>query len=263
MLVTSKDNENIKHVKKLKEKKYRDEFGEYIIEGINLIKEAIQENIEIRTIFICDGCMKTEDIEKNLIYNIASLNCIYVDEKIFNTITDVETPQGVLAVVSKKQNKKLIDYKKDLIVILDGIQDPGNLGTILRTADSCNLSQIILSKKTVDVFNPKVVRSTMGAIFRVNVLESNNLTQTIKEIKKHKFNVYATALSNSSKSIYDVNYKKSAIIIGNESNGVSKEVLEIVDEKITIPMLGKTESLNASVATGIVLYEYIRQSIKK
>lgn len=216
MLITSKDNETIKHVKKLKEKKYRDEFSEYIIEGIKLIKEAIEENANIKNIFICDGCMK-EDVEKELLYNIASLNCIYVEEKVFKTMTDVENPQGILAVVSKKQNDNEINFKEDLIVVLDGVQDPGNLGTILRTVDSCNLTQIIVSSKTADVYNPKVVRSTMGAIFRVNVLESEDLIETFKEIRKHKFTIYATALENS-KSIYDVNYKKSVVVIGNEAN---------------------------------------------
>ena len=122
----------------------------------------------------------------------------------------------------------------------------------------CGLSQVIISKKTGDVFNPKVVRSTMGAIFRVKVIESDDLENTLKNIKKHKFKIMATSLQTE-KSIYDVEYKKTAIIIGNEANGVSKEVLDISDEKIKIPMPGKTESLNAAVATGIILYEYVRQ----
>ena len=123
------------------------------------------------------------------------------------------------------------------------------------------LTQVILSKKSGDVFNPKVVRSTMGAIFRVNVIESEDLLKTIKEIKKHKFTVISTSL-DTDKSIYDIDYKKCAIVIGNEANGVSKEILELADEKIRIPMLGKTESLNASVATGIILYEYVRNKTK-
>ncbi len=269
MLITSKDNETIKHVKKLKEKKYRQEYNEYVIEGINLIKEAIQENADIKTIFICDGCMNTEELERELVYKIANLNIVYVEEKVFNTITDVETPQGILAVVGKAENKskkdnkdegKEINYKEDLIVVLDGVQDPGNLGTILRTIDSCNLSQVIVSKKTADAYNPKVVRSTMGAIFRVNVIESNDLIETFKELRKHKYEILATSLEES-KSIYDIDFKKKVIVIGNEANGVSKEVLDAVDGKIKIPMLGKTESLNASVATGVVLYEYVRQKI--
>ena len=125
----------------------------------------------------------------------------------------------------------------------------------------CGLTQVIVSKKSGDVFNPKVVRSTMGAIFRVNVIESNDLVDTLKEIKKHKFKVISTSLQTE-ENIYDVEYKRTAIVIGNEANGVSKEFLDISDKKIKIPMPGKTESLNAAVATGVVLYEYVRQKIK-
>ena len=125
----------------------------------------------------------------------------------------------------------------------------------------CGLTQVIVSKNSGDVFNPKVVRSTMGAIFRVNVIESNDLVDTLKEIKKHKFKVISTSLQTE-ENIYDVEYKRTAIVIGNEANGVSKEVLDISDKKIKIPMPGKTESLNAAVATGVVLYEYVRQKIK-
>lgn len=123
------------------------------------------------------------------------------------------------------------------------------------------LSQIIVSKKSGDVYNSKVVRSTMGAIFRVKIIESDNLADTLKTIKKHKFKVISTSL-DTDKSMYDVDYKKVAIVVGNEANGVSKELQEMSDEKIKIPMLGKTESLNVSVATGVVLYEYVRQKLQ-
>ena len=124
------------------------------------------------------------------------------------------------------------------------------------------LSQVVVSKKTGDIFNPKVVRSTMGAIFIINIIQSDDLVATIKEIKKHKFKVIATSLQTND-SIYDIDYKKSAIIIGNEANGVSQEVMETADKKVKIPMLGKTESLNAAVATGVMLYEYVRQKLMK
>ena len=124
------------------------------------------------------------------------------------------------------------------------------------------LSQVVVSKKTGDIFNPKVVRSTMGAIFRINIIQSDDLVATIKEIKKHKFKVIATSLQTND-SIYDIDYKKSAIIIGNEANGVSQEVMETADKKVKIPMLGKTESLNAAAATGVMLYEYVRQKLMK
>ena len=121
---------------------------------------------------------------------------------------------------------------------------------------------MVVYKKTGDIFNPKVVRSTMGAIFRINIIQSDDLVATIKEIKKHKFKVIATSLQTND-SIYDIDYKKSAIIIGNEANGVSQEVMETADKKVKIPMLGKTESLNAAVATGVMLYEYVRQKLMK
>lgn len=257
MLITSKENETIKHIRKLKEKKHRDEYGEYIVEGIKLINEAIEEKQNVKTIIICDNCNK-EAINQNSMYEVAKQNCVYVDEKVFNSITEVKNPQGILAVIEKQNSSKEIKYDEDIIVVLDDIQDPGNLGTILRTVDSVGLTQIIVSKKSGDVYNSKVVRSTMGAIFRINVIESDNLVNTIKEIKKHKYNVVSTSL-NTDKSLYDVKLNKSVIVIGNEANGVSKEIQDLSDTKIIIPMLGKTESLNASVATGVVLYEYVRQ----
>ncbi len=258
MLITSKDNEFIKHLKKLKDKKYREEYGEFIVEGIKMIQEAIEEKATIKNIIVCDDCKNQEYFSKEFLYEIAKYNCVYVTEKIFLQITDVTNPQGILAVIDKKKINSDINYDSDLFLILDNIQDPGNMGTILRTADSINLKQIIVAKGTADVYNPKVVRSTMGAIFRVKVIESEDLTKVVKEMKKRKIKVYATDLATNS-SIYDVDYKKSAIIIGNEANGVSKQLLDLADKKIKIPMIGKTESLNAAVATGIILYEAIRE----
>ena len=261
-VITSKDNELIKHIKKLKDKKERDLSNEYIIEGIKLIQEAIQENAKIKQIIICDDCEKTESIPKDLMYEIAKQECIYVTNKIFETITEVMNPQGILAIIEKQSKEIQIDDKQDIILALDDIQDPGNLGTILRTADSIGLTQILVSKGTADSYNPKVVRSTMGAIFRVKIIECEDLVKTLKEIKKHKFEIVVSSLQTDN-SIYDINYHKKVIVIGNEANGVKKEIQDLADKKIKIPMLGKTESLNASVATGIILYEYIRQKLAK
>ena len=136
MIITSKDNETIKKIRKLKDKKYRDINGKYIIEGVKLIKEAIEEKANIDTVVVCDNCIKTGEIEQEVLYEIAKYNCIYVDEKVFNNITDVQNPQGILAVIKKKNSDEDIKYDEDVIVVLDDIQDPGNLGTILRTIDS-------------------------------------------------------------------------------------------------------------------------------
>ncbi len=237
-VITSKDNDVIKNIRKLKDKKYREQENKYIIEGIKLIEEAVEENAKIDTIVVCEDCVENNTIEQKLMYEIAKYNCIYVSEKVFGAVTEVTNPQGILAVVEKENKEDAIDFEQDVIVVLDGIQDPGNLGTILRTVDSVGLSQIIISKKTADAYNPKVVRSTMGAIFRVKVIVSEDLAKTLKEMKKHKFKVVATSLQTE-ESIYDVDYNKKVIVIGNEANGVSNEILEIADEKVKIPMLRK------------------------
>ena len=309
MIISSKDNEIVKEIRKLKEKKYRK--NKFIVEGIKMLEEAISENASIDLIVIREG-MDLSNLISNILYKndadsgvkskniidaISKIKSITVTEKVFDTLTDVVSPQGVLAVINK--NKKVInsasneikdanlntgfnnnndnnmneendntekaniinneiDTTADYILALDGIQDPGNLGTIIRTADSANLKQIIVSKNTVDAYSPKVIRSTMGAIYRVNIIEVENLEWTLKDLQKDGFKVVVTSLDTNN-SIYDISYNKSIVVIGNEANGVSKEVQELANERVKIPMLGKTESLNAAVATGIMIYEYVRR----
>ncbi len=281
MIISSKDNEIVKEIRKLKEKKYRKD--KFIVEGIKMLEEAINENASIDLIVIREGIDLRSVISnvlpknnadsgiksKNILDVISKIKNITVTRKVFDTLTDVVSPQGVLAVINK--NKKVInsdsniisknneiDTTADYILALDGIQDPGNLGTIIRTADSANLKQIIVSKNTVDAYSPKVIRSTMGAIYRVNIIEVENLEVTLKDLQKDGFKVVVTSLDTNN-SIYDISYNKSIVVIGNEANGVSKEVQELANEKVKIPMLGKTESLNAAVATGIMIYEYVRR----
>lgn len=261
-VISSKDNELVKHIKKLKDKKYRDESNEYIVEGVKLIEEAVKENAKIKKIIVCEDTTRTYEIPTNVMLEIAKYECIYVTDKIFSLITQVTNPQGIMAILEKSSQNQEIDYTQDIIVALDDVQDPGNLGTILRTVDSIGLTQIIVSKGTADAFNAKVVRSTMGAIFRINIIEVEDLKQTIKEVKKHHFKLMVTSLQTDN-SIYDIDFNKKIIVIGNESNGVSREIQDMADEKAKIPMLGKTESLNASVAAGIVMYEYVRQKMNK
>lgn len=295
MIISSKDNEMVKEIRKLKEKKYRKD--KFIVEGIKMLEEAINENASIDLIVIREGMDLRSVISnvlpknnadsgmksKNVLDVISKIKNITVTEKVFDTLTDVVSPQGVLAVINKKddiikqateknnvskigdkikktENSK-IDTTADYILALDGIQDPGNLGTIIRTADSANLKQIIVSKNTVDAYSPKVIRSTMGAIYRVNIIEVENLEVTLKDLQKDGFKVVVTSLDTNN-SIYDISYNKSIVVIGNEANGVSKEVQELANEKVKIPMLGKTESLNAAVATGIMIYEYVRKILK-
>lgn len=264
-VITSKDNERIKDIKKLKTAKSRKQQRQFIIEGVRIVEDALNEGADIDTVVLCEDYIRHGSISPVLMQKIELHDCIYVTKGVFDSVTDVVNPQGVLAVINRKPDAESIDFNEDFIVILDSLQDPGNLGTILRTVDSVGLKQIIVSDTTADVFNPKVIRSTMGAAFRIKVIESSDLVATITTLQKHDFNVLATSLGGT-KTLYDFDLKKTAIVIGNEGNGVSPAVLDAVNEKMIIPMLGKTESLNASVATGVVLYEYVRQhlqSIKK
>ncbi len=148
-VITSKDNEIIKNIRKLKEKKYRDISNEYIVEGIKLIEEAIDENVKIKRIVICEEYLKDNQIEQKILYKIAKYDCIYVSSKVFSVLTDVVNPQGMLAVIEKDGSEDKIKYTEDIIVVLDGIQDPGNLGTILRTVDSVRIkpNYIIKNKR--------------------------------------------------------------------------------------------------------------------
>ena len=260
--ITSKDNELIKHIRKLKDKKYRDERNEYVVEGVKLVEEAVKENAKIKQIIVCEDTTRTYEIPTHIMLEIAKYECISVSDKIFNIITQVTNPQGIMAIIEKNAQNAKIDYTQDIIVVLDDVQDPGNLGTILRTVDSIGLNQIIVSKGTADAFNSKVVRSTMGAIFRIKIIEVENLAQAIKEMRKHHFKLMVTSLQTKN-SIYDIDFNKKIIVIGNEANGVSKEIQDMADEKAKIPMLGRTESLNASVAAGVVMYEYVRQKLSK
>ncbi len=260
--ITSKDNSLIKHIMKLKNKKSRRVFNEYILEGSKIISEAIDEKANIKNIIVSEDAINSELITRYLNGKLNDFDCIVVSKAILKQITDVENPQGIVAIVQKKGNINKINYNEDFILAIDNIQDPGNLGTIIRTADSCNIKQILVSKGTVDVFNPKVIRSTMGAIFRVNIIECDNLVDTLKKIKLNNYKVVSTSLS-SSKSIYDLDLKRKVIVIGNEANGISEEILNISDERAIIPMFGKTESLNASIAAGVIMYEYVRQKIQE
>ena len=260
--ITSKENKIIKHIIKLKEKKYRKEYNEYIIEGAKIVQEAIQEKAKIKQIIISENAINTDLIQNHLKEELRKIDYIQVPSNIFKLISEVEKPQGVLAIIEKEKQEENIDINQDIILALDDLQDPGNLGTIIRTADSIGLKQILISKGTTEAYNPKVIRSTMGAIFRVKIIECENLKETLKKLQKNNFKIMVTDL-NTDKSIYDIKLQKKVIIIGNEANGVSEEIKNIADTRAIIPMFGKTESLNASIATGVILYEYVRQKLQE
>ena len=252
-IISSKDNEKIKSLKKLKELKYRKEEKAYLIEGIKIVFEAIEEKQKIDTIIICDELlennksnMRKEELENAL--NNNDVKVLKVTQNVFKEISDVVNPQGIAAKVIKQEVKEI---DTDYYLALDDIQDPGNLGTIIRTADSANIKNIILSKNCTDPYSSKVLRSTMGAIFRINIIEVESLKDYLVQKQKENFKVVVTSLDTND-TIYDIDYKNKIVVIGNEANGVEKDIIDIADNKVIIPMTGKTESLNASIAAGII-----------
>jgi RNA methyltransferase, TrmH family len=256
----------ISHIKSLKLKKYRDQHKQFIAEGTKIIDELLHSSFIISTIFAI----------KDWIYNVNSIpqNCtvIEVSDSELLRISSLKTPNKVLAIVNIFHSASdsvfaslRLCVKNELILMLDNINDPGNLGTIIRIADWFGISNIICSNNSVDVYNPKVIQATMGSIARVNVHYDDLKTVLSALSKSGQIKIYGALLEGE--SIYNKPLTdKGIIIIGNESNGISDELLPFINEKINIPYYPinltnkRAESLNASVATGIICSEFRRQN---
>lgn len=252
-VISSRENRYIKECLSLKKKKYRDQTGLFVIEGPKMLKEALNSpNVKIAYTFIEASLADT--------YEVPDEGEVYVlDSKLLAEITDTETPQGIVAVV-EKPNWKLDDIKKasSLLVLLDGVADPGNMGTIIRTAWAFNLDGILLTKGCVDPFGHKVVRSTMGGIYNIPIFQNITIGD-IESFKKEGFRLLGSALKNAV-NYYDYDFTKSTIVvIGNEAHGVSKELFNLCDDLITIPINPSVDSLNAGIACGIILSEAKKQ----
>lgn len=255
--VSSPKNPLIKEIKGLYRKKNRWHSKSFIIEGIKIINEALVNNIELKHIIYADSLLSNPEGEELLdrLYN----NKIKVSENIFKEISDTENPQGILGVAMfcERDIKDIIKLENPSLLFLDAIQDPGNMGTIIRTADAFNMDGIILGEGCVDPYNPKVVRSTMGSIFRTPIYISNNTLDCLQVIKDMGINILATSLEGE--LLYNKSFKDGCLcIIGNESRGVSSEIISMAEETIKIPMPGKAESLNAGVAASIIMYESMK-----
>lgn len=238
MIITSLNNPTIKEISKLKNKKYRDLTNTYLVEGEHLVEEAYKNNLLIKIILLEDTICNY-DIEK-----------IYVTKEVMKKLTELDTPNKIIGIV--KKNTPLPIGNK--ILILDNIQDPGNLGTIIRSSVAFDIDTIVLSPNTVDIYNPKVIRSTQGMIFYANII-TLELKEFINEIKTKNYTIFGTNVRNG-KNIKEITLpEKFALVLGNEGQGVSKEIESLCDDNIYIKMSSKCESLNVSVATSILLYE--------
>ena len=245
--IVSRDNKQYKFLKKLKDKKYRDQNNVFLAEGEKFLKE----NIHFSKIIINESKYKYFEDK----YNISKYdNVLVLAENLFEQISTQETSQGILLIYSK--NAKRLEEIKGDVVVLDDVQDPGNIGTIIRTMIATKFINLLLTKSSVDVYSPKVVRATMGGIFKVNVIYSDR-ENILKFLKEKEYNIIGTALQEDSIDYSKVvlNKNNNAYVFGHEGNGISQEILNQLDQKAIIPIYGDIESLNVSVAVAVFLYK--------
>lgn len=246
MLITSMDNDRVKKYLKLKEKKYRDETGEFIVEGSHLVIEAYKQGLIKELILEIDEVFPLGDIDQ----------IIYLPMDIIKKISSVETPQTVMALCSKKEESEELGNH---ILLVDNVQDPGNLGTIIRSSVAFNIDTVILSENTVDLYNPKTIRSTQGMFFHINVLR-RDLLSVIDDLKKKEIPIYGTLVEHGEdvRTLSEKDKAKYALVLGNEGNGVRQEIIEKCDKNLYIKLNSDVESLNVGVACSILLYELDR-----
>ncbi len=238
MLYTSLENKKIKDMKKLNTKKYRDKTGLFLVEGEHLVLEAYKT-----------GYLKELILEQDALLPL-NVPISYVTNDILHTITELETPPHIMAICQKKESEHLGNH----ILMLDDIQDPGNLGTIIRSAVAFHIDTIILGLGCADLYNSKTIRASQGMLFHINILRQD-LKECIEQLKQKDYHIMGTKVTHG-KNIKDVaKTEKSVIIMGNEGNGVSEEILDLCDTYLYIPCNEVCESLNVGVATSIILYE--------
>ena len=241
MVVTSLDNSKVKKYRKLQKRKYRDQYGEYIVEGLHLILEAFRTGV-LEELILEEGM----DVPVSCPYT-------YFSSEVMSKISMMDTPSTIMGLCRKAKDEDVVGNR---ILILDGIQDPGNLGTIIRSAVAFDVDTIVLSERTVDLYNPKVLRATQGMFFHVRVVSKLAL-EVISMLQNLDIPVYGTSVLNGVdvRSLADSEKKNFALVVGNEGNGVRDEILSVCNKNLYIEMNKNVESLNVAIAASILLYE--------
>lgn len=258
--INSKNNNLIKEIKKLtNSKKYREKEKKFVIEGLRLCEDAVKSGVNI-----CDFLYTDEVLLKNkeIIRKIkkVALNSHVISETLLNYVSETKSPQGFVCICQNLDKDVTLDKisSKDKIIVLENIQDPSNLGTILRTAEALHIDSVVLSNDCCDRYSPKVLRGSMGAIFRLPIFVAENLTETIKLLRHKGIKAYAAVPDRDALSVKEADFNvRSLVVIGNEGNGLKLETINSCDKKVTIPMKGRAESLNASVAASIIMWEMV------
>ncbi|HSQ88997.1 RNA methyltransferase [Romboutsia sp.] len=257
IMITAKDNDKVKYTKALLKTKNRNKESKFIIEGYRILTLAIECNANIDYVFINED-FEGKDEHVSFLNTLRTKNIkIYkTTNKIFNDLVDTENTQGILGVVKFKPKniEENLNDESRFVLILDRIQDPGNMGTIIRTADAAGVDVIIALKGCVDIYNPKVIRSTMGSIFDMNIIHTTQ-DEAIRLLKSKNFDIVSSYLeTNNFYNTVEYSYK-TALVIGNEANGINEELVSKSDILVKIPIYGKAESLNAAISSAILMYE--------
>lgn len=263
MVISSKENSNIKLYKKLStSKKSRNESGLYVLEGARLICDAINEKAVDKLFYVKSALDKYSDLlTESLLSTILQNNIFEISDELAKHLSSTEVSQGVFAIARKNENKLDISLLSDKckLLILDNLQDPGNIGTILRTADACGVDTVLFTDDCCDLYNPKVIRSAMGSVFRLKLYTELEFSEIISNLKKAEVTVYASVIDKSASEIRDISFEdRCAVVIGNEGNGIPSDHVKMCDKSLTIRMCGNINSLNAGMAAGIILWEMTR-----
>lgn len=245
--ILSKKNERVKKWKKLHTKKGRELTGFYLIEGFHLISEAIEHGAKIHEFLV------SEQLKENSIENYPQEKVVMISKEIADYLSDTESPQGVFAILEKETSVLPTNFTKPYL-FLDNVQDPGNVGTMIRTADAAGYGGVVLGKGTVDLYNSKVLRSTQGGHFHFPVYEAD-LNSWFTLFKSHGFPIYGTELNEDAASYREIVAPEVyGLVMGNEGNGMSNELLKQTTKNLYIPITGQAESLNVAVAAGILMF---------
>ncbi|MFG6116468.1 TrmH family RNA methyltransferase [Halobacillus sp. MO56] len=242
-MLTSLQNTRVKQWMKLKKKREREKSKSFLVEGYHLVEEAIKSEWETKEVIVKEETDVPEWIEKERVTRVS--------KEIFTALSETETPQGIAAVVEMKDFETRSFHH---VLLIDAVQDPGNLGTLIRTADAAGFDGVIIGKGSVDPFNEKVIRATQGSLFHLPVIQGE-LNDWISLLKHQGLTVFASTLENA-KPYHEITFpKKAALIVGNEGAGIQEEMIGLADNQVYIPIVGQAESLNVAIAAGILMYQ--------
>jgi RNA methyltransferase, TrmH family len=263
--ITSKDNGAIKHLRSLSDPKNRKKEQVYLIEGVKMVEEALRDGVGIKMIVASPALLRHHGKSVLRIADTGSIDILWISEKLMDSVSESKTPQPILAVVRLKEytDSDLFAHRSKLIVIAHRLQDPGNLGTIIRTAEAVSAAGIAITPNTVDPYGAKAVRATMGSIFRTPIVRIGAIGEFVKKCKEKGFQAVATMVTGEM-TPFDIDLTKpTVVILGQEGVGLPLHSLADVDLRVRIPMAGTIDSLNVATSCAVVLYEALRQRTQR